>query len=557
MNKDLPYTPLRCIAISSLAIALTACGGGSSDTDATNLLTESFDAQQITREASDTNTFDSSIQDLMTVVDVAVADGRFTTLVTALEATGLVSVLDNPEDTFTVFAPTDTAFAQLPDGTLETLLSAEGLDTLSDILLYHVVSGLDEAVPADLAITLASQGEPSNRVEMANGDTVTLTLRGAEQSLFVNDSKVIITDVITDNGIIHVLDAVLSPPEEMMSNMDEDMQEMTDSVMDNETTSEMNDLDDEDPLYDTVSVACEPTNDQERSVFQAIVDEPDLTALTAALERTDLDQVLRNVFAEGEYTVFAPTDSAFTQFLSSLDVELSDLDDNVLRDVLLYHVLGIKANADTAFSIASQQDKTQRIIATLNGDAIQLTSPDSESLFVNTSKVVCTDFEAKNGIIHKIDAVLQFPTDVDIVHVSALKPELSTFYDLVKLTDLDHLLRASQEVTVLAPNNDAFGQLPQATLDYLVSDAGRDDLIAILKQHIIVQQPAAGDERILFTTAIKADGLVLATGAEGVSLTVSVNGNHLSIGGANVIDPDHLAENGVIHVIDSVIVNPH
>jgi uncharacterized surface protein with fasciclin (FAS1) repeats len=136
-----------------------------------------------------------------TIVDVAVAAGDFTTLVAALEATGLDATLADASATFTVFAPTDTAFEALGQETIEALLA--DTDTLSDILLYHVISG--QAVDADTAATLAGES-----VEMANGDTVAISLEG--DALKINDSTVIMEDIITDNGIIHVIDAVLSPP---------------------------------------------------------------------------------------------------------------------------------------------------------------------------------------------------------------------------------------------------------------------------------------------------------------------------------------------------------
>ncbi|MEE4202842.1 MAG: fasciclin domain-containing protein [Halieaceae bacterium] len=136
-----------------------------------------------------------------TITDVAVADGRFTTLVAALQATGLDSVLADETATYTVFAPTDDAFAALGQETIDGLLA--DTDTLSDILLYHVLA--DQAVDAETALTL-----DGSSVEMANGDSVTLTVDG--DRLFINEAEVIITDVTAANGIIHVIDAVLTPP---------------------------------------------------------------------------------------------------------------------------------------------------------------------------------------------------------------------------------------------------------------------------------------------------------------------------------------------------------
>lgn len=133
------------------------------------------------------------------IVDTAVSAGSFQTLAAALGAADLVDTLkgDGP---FTVFAPTDEAFAKLPAGTIESLLKPENKDQLVDILTYHVVAA---EVPAEVALTLDEAGA-------LNGDTIALTRRDGD--LFLNDSKVIKTDINTSNGIVHVIDTVLLPP---------------------------------------------------------------------------------------------------------------------------------------------------------------------------------------------------------------------------------------------------------------------------------------------------------------------------------------------------------
>lgn len=133
------------------------------------------------------------------IVDTAIADGRFTTLVTAVEAAGLVDTLKS-EGPFTVFAPTDDAFAALPEGTVEALLN--DIPALTDILLYHVVAG--EVMAADV-VNLSS-------ATTVQGSDVTITVEG--DTVRINDAQVIITDIETSNGVIHVIDAVILPPAE-------------------------------------------------------------------------------------------------------------------------------------------------------------------------------------------------------------------------------------------------------------------------------------------------------------------------------------------------------
>ena len=133
-----------------------------------------------------------------TIVDLAVADGRFTTLVAAVQAAGLVDTLKS-KGPFTVFAPTDDAFKKLPAGTVEGLL--KDIPTLKNILLYHVVSG--DVRAADV-VKLTS----ANTVL---GKPVTIKVEG--DKVMVNNATVIITDIVASNGVIHVIDTVLLPPQ--------------------------------------------------------------------------------------------------------------------------------------------------------------------------------------------------------------------------------------------------------------------------------------------------------------------------------------------------------
>lgn len=130
------------------------------------------------------------------IVDTLVDNGNFTTLVAAVGAANLVDTLKS-DGKFTLFAPTDQAFAKLPTGTVAALLN--DLPTLSAILKYHVVSG---EVPASVATTLSS-------APTVNGQNITLSVQHG--SLYINSSKVVLYDIKTSNGIIHVIDTVLLP----------------------------------------------------------------------------------------------------------------------------------------------------------------------------------------------------------------------------------------------------------------------------------------------------------------------------------------------------------
>jgi uncharacterized surface protein with fasciclin (FAS1) repeats len=131
------------------------------------------------------------------IVQVAQSAGQFNTLVTALQAAGLVSTLEGPGP-FTVFAPTDAAFAKIPSSTLNALLADK--DQLTKVLTYHVVPGK----------VMASQISNGQSVATVEGQPVTFTVAGS--SVKVNDATVVQADVAASNGVIHAIDTVLMPP---------------------------------------------------------------------------------------------------------------------------------------------------------------------------------------------------------------------------------------------------------------------------------------------------------------------------------------------------------
>jgi uncharacterized surface protein with fasciclin (FAS1) repeats len=133
------------------------------------------------------------------IVETAVSAGSFKTLTAALTAAGLVDTLKG-NGPFTVFAPTDEAFAKLPPGTVENLLKPENKAMLIDILTYHVVSG---NVPSGTAIKLTEATALNNKK---------IKLEAKEGALFLNTAKVTTADVKCSNGVIHIIDAVLMPP---------------------------------------------------------------------------------------------------------------------------------------------------------------------------------------------------------------------------------------------------------------------------------------------------------------------------------------------------------
>ena len=192
--------------LAALGVVASACGDDGADADTASTTTPATVAATMAPAATEVPmTTPAPATTDADIVDTAIAAGDFTTLVAAVEAAGLEDTLRG-EGPFTVFAPTDDAFAALPDGTIETLLEDPAGD-LTDILTYHVVAG---AVPAADVVGLDGQqittvNGAAITVGVADDGSVTLTDAAG------NDVAVVATDVQANNGVIHVIDAVLLP----------------------------------------------------------------------------------------------------------------------------------------------------------------------------------------------------------------------------------------------------------------------------------------------------------------------------------------------------------
>lgn len=329
------------------------------------------------------------------IVDVAVDSDDFEILTAALTAAGLVDVLasDGP---FTVFAPTDAAFAALPEGALETLLLPENIGLLQQILIYHVVPG---AVTSD---QLASGG-----VATVEGSDVNVMVG---DSVMVDDATVVMADITADNGVIHVIDQVILPPTAMaalemametamMAEPEAPAEETEEMVME-EPEAEMP-MAMEEPEAPAEDMAMEEPEAEmpmamEDSIVDIAVGSDDFEILTAALMAADLVDTLAG---EGPFTVFAPTDAAFAALPDgALETLLMPENISLLQQILTYHVV--------AGSVTSDQ-LTAGDVATLEGSDVEIFL--GEGVMVNGATVVMADIIASNGVIHVIDQVILPP----------------------------------------------------------------------------------------------------------------------------------------------------
>ena len=462
-----------------LVLILAACGG-----EETTPEPEPTDAPvaEPTEEMVD-EAMDEEMPE--TIVDIAVADGRFETLVAALTAADLAGTLSG-EGPFTVFAPTDDAFAALPEGTVEALLEDPAGD-LAQILLYHVVAGsVDAATVTGLESATTVQGEEIT-IAVENGAVI---LNG--------NAEVIITDIEASNGIIHVIDVVLLPP----------------------------------------SLVAEPLP----SIAEIAVADGNFMTLVAALDAAGLVETLS---AEGEFTVFAPTDDAFAALPEGTVEALLEDPTGALMDILLYHVVDGAVKAETVVTLESA--------TTLQGEDITIAITDDGVLLNDAVLVTMTDIMASNGVIHVIDGVLLPPSMVasdsssmSIAEIAVADGNFTTLVAALDAAGLVETLSAEGEFTVFAPTDAAFAALPEGTVEALLEDP-TGALTDILLYHVV-------DGVVPAETVVT---LTEATTLQGESVTITVTDDGVFLNDTvQVIVTDIMASNGIIHVIDGVLLPP-
>jgi transforming growth factor-beta-induced protein len=275
---------------------------------------------------------DQVILPVTTVADVAIGTGNHTTLVSAVVEARLLPALTNPFDTLTVFAPDDAAFTESLNDLGITAGDLLADANLADILLYHVLGA--EVVSGDL-----TNGQLATPLNAANTIKVTVAGNG---DVFANQAQVTAPDVQADNGVVHVLDQAIFTAETVV-----------DAAIDN-----------------------------------------GFNTLTVAVVTAELLPTLTDPFEE--FTVFAPTDAAFTQYLTDEGLTAVDLLTSPnLTDILLYHTVGAEV-LSTALSNGP--------VTTLNGDDVVVDL--SNGVMINNATVVTADVDVDNGVVHAIDYVL-------------------------------------------------------------------------------------------------------------------------------------------------------
>lgn len=417
------------------------------------------------------------------IVEVAVGNPNLSYLVAALQRAsqgGINLVQALAGGTFTVFAPTNAAFQAAGFPTIESV-RAVNPDVLSRILRYHVVSGRRFTSQLSEGSLPTIQGNSLATTQVPGRATV--------QGLGNSTPALILTpDVVTINGAVHVIDQVLLP--------------------------------------DGGAVT--------KSITDIVVENPNFSLLRAAVVKAGLATAL----STGNLTVFAPTDAAF-RAAGFADINaINNADVNVLRRILLYHVIGDRFPTQT-FS--------ERIagFTTLQGEQVQVVRRQGVS--VNGIFVEQANIRATNGFIHVINRVL-LPPAGNLVEVAASNPNLSYLVAAVQRAGLGQAL-ASGNFTVFAPTNAAFQAAGFASIS-AVQSADPAVLTRILTYHVL-----AGRE---FSSTLRTDeagtlqgGKVFVTAGPNQAVTIKGNGNASP---SNVIAADVVTINSVVHVIDQVLL---
>ncbi|MEL6305532.1 MAG: fasciclin domain-containing protein [Bacteroidota bacterium] len=424
---------------------------------------------------------------LVPITDLAIANENLQSLVAALQAAdGDLPTVLRGAGPFTVLAPTDTAFATFLDG---TPLDEVPVETLTNILLNHVISG---AALFEADLNMMGQGYASTQATGVSDANISLFYDATDGVTFNGISTVSAADVKALNGVVHVVDAVITIPD----------------------------------------------------VVDHAVANPNLTELVGALTsggNTTFTDLLSDDM--GTYTVFAPVNAAFDAFTNPAG--------NDLNAILSNHVISGAA----AFSSGLTNSYVNTLAEFAMDEALSLYVNTDDGVTLNgVSTVAIPDIVASNGVIHAVDAVIDLPTVVTFAtadpNFSTLVDALTT---LTPNTDFVAVLSAqdgngSDPFTVFAPTNDAF-----AALDAIPDEAG---LTPILQHHVVAGlNVRSGDltpDGNTNAPTLEGDEIIITLpGTNGNIADVTDGAGNTGIG----IDAvDVQAINGVIHVVDTVLL---
>ncbi len=409
----------------------------------------------------------------------------------------------------------DTAVGAGQFTTLVAAVKAAGLvETLKGEGPFTVLAPTDEAfakLPAGTVEALLAEPEKLKEIllyhviaakamstdvaQLNSADTVfgqPVTITVDGDAIRINDALVTAADIEATNGVIHVIDTVLLPPAAPATEL--------------------------------------------KDIVDTAIGAGQFKTLVAAVEAAGLVETLKG---EGPFTVLAPSDEAFAK-LPAGTVEALLAEPEKLKEILLYHVIAAKAmSTDVAQLNSADTVFGQPVTITVDGDSIR----------INDALVTAADIEALNGVIHVIDTVLLPPASPaselkDIVDTAVAAGQFKTLVAAVEAAGLVETLKGEGPFTVLAPTDEAFAKLPAGTIEALLAEP--EKLKDILLYHVLSGKAMAAD-----VVKMTAAGTAL-----GKPITIKVDGDKVMINDALVTVTDIETSNGVIHVIDTVLLPP-
>jgi uncharacterized surface protein with fasciclin (FAS1) repeats len=283
-----------------------------------------------------------------------------------------------------------------------------------------------------------------------------------------------------------------------------------------------------------LSVASTTAFGFEKNIVETAVEAGKFKTLATALTAAGL---IDAVNGPGPFTVFAPTDDAFAKVpKETLEMLLKPENKEKLKAVLTYHVVPGKVMAKDVVGLKGAKS--------LNGQRIDV-KVDGDKVSVDGANVVATDIACTNGVIHVIDSVI-LPASDNIPAVATKAGKFSTLLAAAKAAGLVDALSGDKALTVFAPTDEAFGKLPKGTVESLLKPENKDKLKAILLYHVV-------EGRVYSEDALKAKS---AATLQGGKVEITVKDGAAYVNGAKILATDVDAGNGVIHIIDSVILPP-
>ncbi len=274
-----------------------------------------------------------------------------------------------------------------------------------------------------------------------------------------------------------------------------------------------------------------------KDIVTTAVEAGNFNTLARLLTAADLVETLQG---KGPFTVLAPTDEAFAALLKDqptlLETLLKKENKALLQSILTHHVVAGKVMSKDVVKLTSA--------GTVSGQRVAIAVDKKKgTVMIDGATVTVVDIACSNGVIHVIDSVLM-PETKNLVEVAAGAKTFGTLIAAAKAAGLAKALTEGGPFTIFAPNDAAFAALPKGTVEALLKPENKDRLAAILKHHVV-------EGRVYADQAAKLDS---AKTIGGTTLAIKIGKDSATVGGAGILATDIEASNGVIHVVDSVIL---